>query len=509
MKTSAMLKLATASLIMGTTMVGCSTQGQASRPASASDAHIDRIAARAAEKARGAIAKKKFDMAIVSAEKAVSYSPRDAGYRMLLGQAYLGAGRFASAETAFSDVLTLTPDNGRAALNLALVEVARGKKDRALSTLGEYRDRISGVDYGLAMALAGETREAIRVLEALAREPGADARVRQNLALSYALDGQWAPARTMASVDLGEAEADARLLQWAAFSRPDGAAAQVATLLGVSPVASDSGLPAQLALGKSSSTVQTAMTAPAAAPAVEASAFVAQAPQPVFETVAPAASPAPAQVVTAAPVFETAAPAARPASAQVVAVAPVDVPPPVFETDGPDLSDAPVAVAARIAAPLIRASSVPARQMVVRAKPGPIAAAPRAIAAVVTKAPAVKPMPFDSGKFVVQLGAFENAAVSRDAWNRMSARFGLAGYEPANGTAKLGNTSFVRLSVGGFATHADAKRICTRIAAAGGKCFVRGLLGDQVANWVKRGPAQRFAKAPAKPAAKPIRVASR
>jgi Flp pilus assembly protein TadD len=488
MKTTALLKLATASLIMGTTMVGCSTQGQASRPASASDAHIERIAARAAEKARSAIAKKKFDVAVASAEKAVAYSPRDAGYRMLLGQAYLGAGRFTSAETAFGDVLTLAPDNGRAALNLALVEVARGQKDKALTTLGEYRDRIAGVDYGLAMALAGDTREAIRVLETLAREPGVDARVRQNLALAYALDGQWAPARTMASVDLGEAAADARLLQWAAFARPDGAAAQVASLLGVSPVANDAGFPTRLALGVSSPDIQTAMTAPVAAePAIQASAFVAQAPQPVFETVVPATGPK---------------------AVQVVAVAPVDAPPPVFETDGPDLSDAPVAVAAKLAAPLIRAASAPARQMVVPAKSRPVS-----VAAVVAKAPNARPMPFESGKFVVQLGAFENASVSRDAWNRMAQRFNLAGYDPANATAKVGNASFVRLSVGGFATRDDAKRICTRIVASGGKCFVRGLLGDQVASWVKRGPVQRFAKAPVKSgvksAAKPVRVASR
>lgn len=495
MKTTAMLKLATASLVMGTVLTGYAEPSQSTRATPASAAHAERIAAKAAGKARNAIAKKKFDVAIGFAETAVAYSARNAGYRMLLGQAYLGAGRFASAETSFSDVLTLSPDNGRAALNLALVEVARGKKDQALSTLADYRDKISGADYGLALALAGDTKEAVRVLETLAREPQVDARLRQNLALAYALDGQWAPARTMATVDLGEAAADARLLQWAAFARPDGAAAQVASLLGVSPVSNDGGQPTRLALAPVSPTIQSAaMTVPAPVPAP---APVVAEPVVAAVTVAAPAPEAPA------PVFETAAvttPAPAPVAAKVIAVAPVDAPPPVFETDGPDESVGAVRAAEVMAAPLIRAAAAPVRQMVVAAKPR--AAAPVA---------AAKPRPFEAGKFVVQLGAYENAAVSRDAWKRLAPRFGLAGYDPANASARVGNASFTRLSVGGFATRDEAKRICTRIQAAGGKCFVRSLLGDQIASWVRKGPAVRFAKAPAKPAkfAKPVRVASR
>jgi len=493
MKTTAMLKLATASLVMGTVLTGYAEPNSGSSASRASSAHAERIAARSAEKARAAIAKKKFDAAIGFAENAVAYSPRTAGYRMLLGQAYLGAGRFASAETSFSDVLTLTPDHGRAALNLALVEVARGKKDQALSTLNEYRDRIAGVDYGLALALAGDAKEAVRVLEMLAREPNVDARVRQNLALAYALDGQWAPARTMASVDLGEVGADARLLEWAAFSRPDGAAAQVASLLGVSPVANDYGQPSRLALAPVSPNLQTAMVVAAPAPAPVA-AVAAPAPAPVV--MASAADVAPAA-------FETPAPAPSPVAAKVVVDMPVvDTPPPVFETDGPDESVTPAVIvrtaqAAPVRAPLIRAATAPARQMVVAAKP-------RAAATIA----AAKPRPIEAGKFVVQLGAYENAAVSRDAWKRLAPRFGLGNYDPANATARVGNASFTRLSVGGFANRAEAALICTRIQAAGGKCFVRSLLGDQTASWVRKGPVTRFASAPKK-TAKPIRVASR
>ncbi len=466
MKSTAMLKLATSALIMGTTMVGCSTTGQGLNSASASDQHNEKVATKAWAKARAALAAKQFDHAIVSAEAAVAARPRNADYRMTLAQAYLGAGRFASAEATFSDVLTLTPDNGRAALNLILLEIAQGKKDRALATLADYREKLGGADYGLALALAGDVREGVRVLELMVRDPRVDARVRQNLALAYALDGQWSAAQEMVRIDLTEAETDARILEWASLIRPNAEKAQVASLLGVHPI-EDNGQPAQLALAPSASpAIQTAIAEPVRVP-----------------TPVAVAAPTPADV---APAFETApttvqTPVAAPVATPVVAIAPT--------------------------APLIRAAASPARQVVVAA-PMPRAAKTTAPAAAAQPAPRA----VAAGKFVVQLGAFENAAVSRDAWNRMAPRFGLSSYDPANATMKVGNASFVRLSVGGFMTRDEARQVCTRIAAAGGKCFVRGMASDAPAAWVQRGPVQKFAKAPGKApakAAKPVRVATR
>ena len=131
--------------------------------------------------------------------------------------------------------------------------------------------------------------------------------------------------------------------------------------------------------------------------------------------------------------------------------------------------------------------------IVAKAKPKP-----GMTAALVQPKPAMRGV--DAGKFVVQLGAFENASVSRDAWKRMSARYSLAGYGPANSAAKVGGASYVRLSVGGFTNRVEANGVCTRIRNAGGTCFVRGLLGDAPAVWVQRGMPKT---------AKPIRVASR
>ena len=88
---------------------------------------------------------------------------------------------------------------------------------------------------------------AIEILEPAARAFDATPRLRQNLALSYALAGDWTRARTIAAQDISPADLGPRLQQWAALARPGGASHQVATLLGVAPV-QDPGQPVRLAL---------------------------------------------------------------------------------------------------------------------------------------------------------------------------------------------------------------------------------------------------------------------
>ena len=205
------------------------------------------IAQKLAGKAAKALAKRRGDEAVTLAEQAVALAPRDAGYRTLLGRAYLQAGRFASATQAFSDVLALNPADGRAALNLALAQTATGEWVAARETLTAHAARIETSDRGLALALAGDPAGGIALLSQAARDPAATATMRQNLALALALDGRWVEARTVASVDMSPDQVDARLVEWASFARPQSAAQQVAALLGVTPVA-DRGQPTQLAL---------------------------------------------------------------------------------------------------------------------------------------------------------------------------------------------------------------------------------------------------------------------
>ncbi len=435
------------------------------------------VAAEAANRANVALASQNYRGAVKAAEMAVEYAPRDANYRMLLGQAYLGAGRFASAETSFADSLKLSPDNARAALNLALTEIAQGKRDEALSTLGDYREKLAVSDYGLAVGLAGDVEMAIATLEGAVRAGGADAKTRQNLALAYAMAGRWSNARVMATQDLSGSDVNDRIGQWASFVRPSSSYDQVASLLGVKPVEQDTGQPSRLALNMGSNEQLAAVEQEVAAPApVQAAA-----------------------IESAAPVFET----GRVASAPVMAAAPKssglmmgerrEVVQPL-PANYAVASRSPVARVVK-PAPMIRAAAMPAKQQLIVPKSKAV------MPAIAAAAVQPKPRGVEAGKFVVQLGAFANASVSRDAWKRMSGRFSLSAFDPANSAAKVNGASFVRLSVGGFATRAEAAGICSRIQRAGGTCFVRGNLGDAPAQWVQRGMP--------KAAPKPIRVASR
>ena len=84
---------------------------------------------------------------------------------------------------------------GKAALNLALAQIAQGQWDVARTTLAEHAEAIPARDRGLALALAGDPNGGVALLIAAARTPDADARTRQNLALALALSGRAAVAR--------------------------------------------------------------------------------------------------------------------------------------------------------------------------------------------------------------------------------------------------------------------------------------------------------------------------
>ena len=84
------------------------------------------------------------------------------------------------------DALTIYSNQPQVVLKLALVQIALGKNDEAVDFLDAGRSVLDRADYGLALALAGHPADAIAVLEPAARQTGADATVRQNLALAYA-----------------------------------------------------------------------------------------------------------------------------------------------------------------------------------------------------------------------------------------------------------------------------------------------------------------------------------
>ncbi|MGE7207313.1 SPOR domain-containing protein [Sphingomonas sp. NPDC019816] len=240
-------------LMLGATLTGCAADRRAARTVPAERAGADeRATAALAEQTRRILAQRDGGSAVALAERLVAAEPRRAGYRALLGQSYLLAGRFASARQAFADTLQLDPADGRSALNLSLALIAGGDGEGARVVLAQHADAIPAADLGLALALAGG--DGVRVLTAAVREPGATAKTRQNLALALALAGQWGMARMAASADMAPADVEARMQEWASFSTMNGPGDQVAQLLGVARAA-DTGQPVTLALNAAPSVV--------------------------------------------------------------------------------------------------------------------------------------------------------------------------------------------------------------------------------------------------------------
>ncbi|MDP1025942.1 tetratricopeptide repeat protein [Sphingomonas sp. KR1UV-12] len=264
------LSLGLSMLLFGGLTAGCAMDGQRGLAAAGTRAvkHADY-----AKGAGKALARQDAPAAVTLAEAAVQAAPDRADYRLLLAQSYLAAGRFASAREAFGDVLRLDGGNAKAALNLALTQLACDDWLGARETLNTHAAIIAPADLGLAQALTGDPARGVATLMDAARQPGATPRVRQNLALSLALAGQWQMARAVAAVDVSPADLDRRMLDWVAFAQPRGAKAQVAALLGVQPAGQDMGQPTALAL------VQPA-PAPAAS-ATQVAVITQEVPQPV------------------------------------------------------------------------------------------------------------------------------------------------------------------------------------------------------------------------------------
>ncbi len=421
------LKLAGSAVVLGATLVGCNPAAKTMAIASASDTGGSvRGAASSAAKAEKALKANDFAAAIAAAENAVAAQPRDASYRMLLGQTYLAGGRFVSAETAFLDTLRLAPGNGRAALNLALSQIALGRPDIARDTLEKTGDSMPVADRGLALALAGDMHGAVELLEPAARAEGASGKTRQNLALTYALAGDWTRARAIAEQDVSADQVDRRLAGWASFAQPRNSWDQVATLLGVKAVL-DRGQPERLALAPDAVPQQQAAASPEqifASTAQETAVEVADAePAPV--------APLPAQLVEASPLRQ-------------VAFAPRQE------------------IVQSIPAGLIRAGYAPAKQPII--------------------ARAVR-----DGRFVVQLGAFSTPAKAEAAWRKAVGRNGsLGSYTPNGESVRLGAAVLHRVAASGFASRGAADAVCAQVKASGGTCFVRANSGQPQSQWAMR-----------------------
>lgn len=433
-KNKAFLKLVGSSLIIATTMVGCSGASNKARPALTA-AKADKQAAAFAAVAEKALAKRDFAAALAAAEGAVAARPDNATYRTLLGRAYIANGRFASAEAALDDAMTLGNSDPRTIISLALAKTAQNKAVEARGLLGEYIDVLPAADYGLAIALAGDAREGVRVLSHAIHEPSAGAKERQNLAYAYALSGHWREARLMAAQDMAPLAAAQRIALWAQTAEPGAEAVRVAALLGVAPRADDAGLPVRLAL----------------------------APAPAGEPIEMAEAP----LVEMLPIGDV------PSEAAPVAVAAMDRGFVVEREDAP-----------AVAAPVIRAPEGPARQPV-------LAEMPRVVRDVVKpmiqKVALIKPVEGAAASpWVVQLGAYDSAAIAKERWQRMTqSHQNLATFPVITSMATVNGKTFHRLAVSGFDSRASADQMCRTIKAQKGQCFVRaGEPAAKTERWV-------------------------
>jgi Flp pilus assembly protein TadD len=412
------LALAVSTAIAGLALAGCTTT--AAPQANSSFAS-----------AQAALGKGQVEKAMMHAEAAVLAEPRNPGYRALLGAAYMEAGRFQSAATSFGDALDLGDENPRTVLSFALAKIAMGEGRAATAVLDEYAKLIDPADLGLALALAGQPERGVHVLiNEVRQSDGSSPKLRQNLAYTYALAGNWRAARVMAAEDVPADELDARLTQWAAMSAPELFQQRIAALLDVAPQY-DAGQPRRLALANFPS--QDVMVAEAAAQApVE---MMAEAPIEASEPMVKS-EPSP----TFAQAFDAPAPT-------VASVAPSGSG--ISYVSNPVVQQLPAR--AERAAPRMAAS--PQRRMAPAAAPAPVAS-DKAMAS-----------------HLVQLGSYDSKIEAERGWTMLKSKFPqLKDHKLVVTEAVVGGRTFWRVAAEGFGPK-SAQSLCSTVKSSGRGCF--------------------------------------
>jgi len=409
-------------------------------------------AAISAGKAEAALAQGQHSKAIDHAEAAVMGEPRNAAYRAVLGAAYLESGRFASAATSFQDAIDLGDASPRTALSLALALTAEGKQPQAVKLLGDWEGSIAAGDLGLAYSLAGAPERGIQVLTKALRGGENTAKVRQNLAYSYALAGHWKDARLMASEDIPADAVGKRMAQWAGEVHPDAYRERVALLLSVPAGEVDAGQPVQLALANFPTSDQLALeTAHSPVPAPQAPAMARASSSseslPVGDPVDSRVAAAPRAVATSShdntyrPNFEASAQASVPATVQ---------------------TDSRRFISREVVQPLPAQAS----------RSAPAATASRAVAPVSTRTASATPVSGGEGSHLVQLGSFSSEKGARRAWDIYRQRYPeLANHDMVITKALVRGKEYYRVSAAGYDA-GSSRAMCGRVnRASSDGCF--------------------------------------
>lgn len=394
-----------------------------------------------AVQARKALGAGQADKAIQLGERLVAANPQEPGYRAILGQAYLRAGRFESAAQALDEAMQLGDNSARTALGLALANSGLGRNAEAVAILDDWREAIPAADLGLAYAMAGQAERGTAILVDALRGGENTPKLRQNLAYAYALNGRWREARIMASQDVPADRLDERISSWASQAKPEDSRLRVAGLIGA-PLRSDGGMPAQLALQLSPAQQQLAAETsiqrvePMVAESGELPAVQAQ---PVQQAAYQSASLPWIQAQTAKLMF---------IEVPVIQRAPASLP-----------GHGPGAKSERSAASL---AGGPGRVMKRPAAPVRPAAAP-----VLSK----------GTTHAVQLGSFFSEQGARRAWGQAVARNPeLRGFKMVISSSHVRGKTHWRVTAAGLDGR-GAGGLCAKVKARGGTCFAYATTG--------------------------------
>jgi Flp pilus assembly protein TadD len=459
MNSKFVVKLALTAAFLTVPTIGGMTLGVSSTMKSSPSSATAKKAHSWARKAEKAVAKGKLDKALMFAELAAEGDFLNPDYRGLLARIYMAQGRFQSAERTYMDLMDLGQTDPRTVISLALTRIAQGKVDSAIGLVNANRAILPASDYGLTLALAGKSDEAVVVLSDAIRDSNATARTRQNLALAYAMNGRWREARIMAVQDMAQDRVNERIAEWAQYARPGAYENRIAGLLKVTP-RQDPGQPVRLALANNPASL--AFVQPAETAAIANS-------QPAARQNAELAAigPAPVSLLKGfdAPEQQTfKLPAAvRAASIQQIDIPASDSKAPLIAAPGGPVKTAGLAVP--IAAP--KAAPTLAPKLALKLAPklalADVEPAPRAPRAV-------------GGSHLVQLGAFSTSANAKKAWEQLTNRHSvLTGFNSASSTVTINGKTLIRLAAMGFGNQKAASDVCNSIRAKGGSCIVRSL----------------------------------
>lgn len=436
MQSNTILKLTLAAAIVALPTAGCTSIFKKQSNISSTTEVGDKKAAKWATKADKYMAEGDIDKAVLNAERAVEADFHNSAYRSTLARAYLAQGRFNSAERTLQDVLDLGQKDPRTIISLALLRTSQGRTESAISMLDSNRDILPDGDYGLALAVAGDKKRSVETLEAGVRNSNT-VQMRQNLALAYALNGQWREARVVASQDLTGSQVNENIAKWAQYARPNAYQERVAGLLGVNPV-EDSGQPVRLALDSQAN------------PNVDFAATL-------DNGELPATGPAPVSLVdnifSAQEKDVKVSAVSRPTNNFNTAPAPSKF---IIEGDNGSFN-----------------GSAP-KQNILPSK------ANNSAQSALAKKDA-------SDNYMIQLGAFSSSKNAQLAWNKLTSEHSvLKPYQSANTIVNSNGRKLYRLTAMGFQTESTAKSVCSKIKVRGGSCIVRKTDGNSAVRLARK-----------------------